>query len=133
VRDRACGAVIVNEQILMVRQQHKGKIFWTLPGGGVEESETPADTVVREIREETGLNLQVDRLLFSEPYSVGTSYCYLMSTPTHGQSARFGYDPEDSHLPPSERALQGIAWHSIASKKDDIQVSKIAAALGMML
>jgi 8-oxo-dGTP diphosphatase len=32
---------------------------WTLPGGGVEHGEDPADTVVREVFEETGLAVSV--------------------------------------------------------------------------
>lgn len=36
---------------------------WTLPGGGVDHGETPADTVRREVYEETGLALEVGRLL----------------------------------------------------------------------
>lgn len=36
---------------------------WTMPGGGVDEGEDPADAVVREVWEETGQRVRVDRLL----------------------------------------------------------------------
>ena len=36
---------------------------WTLPGGGVELDETPEDGVVREVREETGYDVELGRVL----------------------------------------------------------------------
>ena len=36
---------------------------WTMPGGGVELAETVEEAVLRELREETGYEVRVDRLL----------------------------------------------------------------------
>ena len=37
--------------------------LWTLPGGGVDPGESPADGVVREVHEETGQEVVVDELV----------------------------------------------------------------------
>jgi 8-oxo-dGTP diphosphatase len=48
-------------RVLMVRASDRSNTpgVWTLPGGGIEHGEDPADAVVREAAEETGLAVQV--------------------------------------------------------------------------
>lgn len=47
-------------RLLLVRQRDGG--VWSTPGGGMELDETPADAVVREAWEETGLRVEPRRL-----------------------------------------------------------------------
>jgi 8-oxo-dGTP diphosphatase len=55
------GAVIVKDgQVLIVKRGHEPrKGEWSLPGGRVELGESLMDAVRREIREETGLEIEV--------------------------------------------------------------------------
>jgi len=59
------GAIIVQDgKILIVRRSSEpGKGKWSVPGGLVELGETVEQAVVREVREECGLDVEVDRLI----------------------------------------------------------------------
>ena len=47
-----------------VLMHQRGDIYlWSLPGGGVEDGETWESAAVREVNEETGLNVTIDRLI----------------------------------------------------------------------
>jgi ADP-ribose pyrophosphatase YjhB (NUDIX family) len=48
-------------EILLVRERHDGK--WALPGGWADTGETPAEAARREVREESGFEVEVTRLL----------------------------------------------------------------------
>lgn len=60
-RTSADGAPEVLLTRISRRGHHRGA--WTLPGGGVEHGEAPADALVREVAEETGLAVEVGALL----------------------------------------------------------------------
>src|SRR6266516_4473245 len=47
--------------------------WWNLPGGGMEVGETVDEAMIREVREETGLEVKVERLVgvYSKPQKQG--------------------------------------------------------------
>ena len=58
-RPRACAAVLKDDKILMVCHQTPSRTYWTFPGGGVNEGEPFDQAAVREVKEETGLDVKV--------------------------------------------------------------------------
>ncbi len=67
--------VYYRDSFLVIRRHDKAKKFggtWGFPGGKVEQGETIAGALVREVKEETGLQLE-DKLLFLDSYYYGDS------------------------------------------------------------
>jgi 8-oxo-dGTP pyrophosphatase MutT (NUDIX family) len=79
----AVRAIVLRDGQLLVMQRNKfGKKYITLPGGGVEPGETPKQAVVREVEEETGLDIKVVRQVYKQkPFLVySAQWIYLCET-----------------------------------------------------
>lgn len=62
------GAIIKDSggRLLLIKRGHPPQAGrWSLPGGRVEPGESDQQAVIREIREETGLDIRCDRLVGS--------------------------------------------------------------------
>lgn len=61
----AASAVVVRDgQVLLVKRAHEpGKGEWSIPGGLIELGETIHDAVRREVSEECGIEIDVERVL----------------------------------------------------------------------
>jgi 8-oxo-dGTP diphosphatase len=60
---RVAGLLVHKGRILMVEQGRGEERYWLLPGGGVRFGETLSDALRRELKEELGLRVGVQRLL----------------------------------------------------------------------
>ena len=58
-QEKSCGCIILNDkkEVLLV---HHNKGHWDFPKGHVEEGETEVQTAIREVKEETNIDVEVN-------------------------------------------------------------------------
>ena len=66
-----------DDRLLMVRQHHEERDIWMVPGGGIEDGETSVQAAVREMKEETGLNIKNPQLCGIKEWDWGNETRYI--------------------------------------------------------
>lgn len=62
-RIRVAPIIVQDGALLLVRHVKGERTYWLLPGGGVEYGEPLEKACIREAKEETGLDIAIDRLV----------------------------------------------------------------------
>ena len=109
------GAILRDDHILLIKhcEHASGRSYWLLPGGGRESGETEEACIRREMREETHLEVSVDRLLLEETVNSRQGYqCYktYLCWAESGE-AHPGYEPEESAS--SIYAIDEVGWFDL--------------------
>ncbi|WP_326597872.1 NUDIX hydrolase [Streptomyces sp. NBC_01803] len=59
----AASAVVTNDQGHILLQRRRDNDLWALPGGGMELTDSLPGTAIREVKEETGLDIEITGLV----------------------------------------------------------------------
>ena len=89
-------------RVLMVCQHHEERDIWMVPGGGIEDGEDTLHAGIRELLEETGLEIEMGPLLWhveEVSESRGQRFVNFFMGRLVGGDMHLGMDPEfdDSH------------------------------------
>jgi 8-oxo-dGTP pyrophosphatase MutT (NUDIX family) len=68
IRVNVAAAIVRDGKILAIEYNDETGLHYNLPGGGVEEGETLAEAVQREVREEAGVSVVIGSLLMAWEY-----------------------------------------------------------------
>jgi 8-oxo-dGTP diphosphatase len=114
------GAIIKDHHLLLLRnlERSSGRSYWLFPGGGIEENETEEQCVAREMFEETGLSVNVERLLFTQPmndYGYEERKMYLCTV--LGGEAKPGYEPEVDANAVYGIEIEEVRWFDLRDVK----------------
>ena len=63
-RVRVAGILIEDDRILLIEHTKNNRKYWLVPGGGVDWGESAAEALIREFKEETSLDIEVEKFLF---------------------------------------------------------------------
>lgn len=78
MRVRAGVVLIENGKVALIERHRAGKHYYVFPGGGVDKGETPEQAAVREMEEETGLRVSVQRKLAEIHFGLSEQVYYLV-------------------------------------------------------
>jgi 8-oxo-dGTP diphosphatase len=96
MQERARAIIIRDGLIVLVKRGKPSETYCVFPGGAVEKGETPEAAVVREVKEETGLEIEVKKFLKKEIWdsSQGQQMEYFYSCDEIGGKIGSGNGPE---------------------------------------
>ncbi len=105
-KEKSCGALVYRKKgdtIQMLILRHKMGGHWSFPKGHVEAGETEVETALREVREETGLTIELmpgfrEQVRYSPRPGISKEVVYFL-----------GY-AEDSRTVRQEEEISEIRW-----------------------
>ncbi len=106
-------AVVVNDgKVLIMHRIKNGKEYYNFPGGGVEEGETIEQAVLREAKEETSLEIKIEKLLYHHIYDNGSEQFFYLCRYVSGEP-KLGEGNELKGMQKGEENYYEPMWYEI--------------------
>jgi len=128
-------AVIIRDGRILLPHWSEGPFDsgWTLPGGGMEDGESTEQTVLREVLEETGYEVELDGLLGTDTFYISAEERIVGTGPL--RSLRIVYRAHviggDLRVE-ADGSTDDVAWVSLDRLPELNRVELIDSALAML-
>jgi 8-oxo-dGTP diphosphatase len=104
--------VLSGDELLLIRQTY-GRSAWTLSGGGFKKNETKEQAVIREVKEELGLDITpgyIGEFTHNPEHKIDTVFCFVAQIEK--------VDPQIDHL-----EIKEAKWWNINNLPEDHSMS----------
>jgi len=121
MRNRAAAIIIRNGELLLIHRQKPGRDYYIPPGGGVELDESFEEACIREVKEETGLDVLGLQLVYRYFYR-GSEEDYFITRVPVGEPVLGGSEAQRQ----SPENIYDFEWVS-ATQLADTNLLPVAA------
>lgn len=95
LRPSIVAAIVTSKKGVLVERRHDGRPLWTFPAGEAEPGESPADTAIRETKEECELQIVISHVIGERNHpKTGRHMIYLAARPYQGTGVNNGDEAE---------------------------------------
>lgn len=109
-KEKSCGCIIVNnKKVLLIYEKNRN--FWGFPKGHMEAGETEIDTAKREVKEEVGMEVDIDT---SKRYELN----YIIDNEIDKTSVFYLATTENSKITKQQSEVELAKWCSFEETLD---------------
>lgn len=76
MRKRSGAIIELDGKIALIKRVRNNHEYYVIPGGGIEEGETPEDAAIREVKEELGIDIAIEKLLTTLTFNNKLQYYF---------------------------------------------------------
>jgi len=107
--------IIKDNKILLIHRHKEGREYYVIPGGHIEKDETEEIALIREIKEETNLDIEKFEKLWTLESPIDRSKHHIYLALEFSGDVKLG-GPESVHN--SKENNYVLEWHNISEIKD---------------
>lgn len=101
-KEKSCGCIIIkNKKVLLIYE--KQSEYWGFPKGHIEGKETETQTALREVKEEVGLDVEIDE---TKRYSLN----YITNSQVDKTTVLYVATPKNEDLKLQESEVEDAKW-----------------------
>ena len=103
-KEKSCGCIIIKENKVLLILEKNGN-FWGFPKGHMEEGENEIQTALREVKEEVGLDVEIDQ---NQRYTLN----YVVKDEIDKTTVLYIATPKNGKIEMQESEIADVKWCS---------------------